>query len=97
MGYVVLIIGAIFGGAFCVGVEELFVIPHQVSVAKSVQYAADQRACDAKVALIQSTLAEHALAEVDERDLAIASMVPTPDERDGIKALCPKEKACRKP
>ena len=95
MGYILLIIGAIIGGGLCVGVEELLVIPHQVSVAKSVQFAADQRACDAKVALIQATLAEHALAQVDSANSAIASLSPAPDDKVALQTLCNAEAACR--
>jgi len=95
MGYVLLIIGAIIGGGLCVGVEELLVIPHQVSVAKSAQFAADQRACDAKIAMIQATLAEHALAQVDSANSAIATLGPAPDDKIGLQALCDKEAACR--
>ena len=86
------IIGPILVGVSTYGVEELWRQPR--AIAKAVQAEAER--CAGRVAEIAQKTSDDALAKVDERDAALQSMVPTPDERDGVKALCPKEKACRK-
>jgi hypothetical protein len=95
MGYILLIIGAIMGGGLSIGVEELLVIPHQVSVAKSNQYAADQRACDAKIALIEAQSAEATLAQFEEATRAELGIGPTPVDRAELNDLCETDRNCR--
>ncbi len=83
-----MIVGAIAGGAICIGVEEVFVIPHEMNV----QRERDLKACNAKIALYAAQAQQASNDQVNAGIEAQASVGPLPDD---LAALCRSDPLCR--